>query len=180
MKKIHTTISITILLAVFAFARTAHAQTLTQESITGKWALTGVITDGELMPLDSDATLIQYMLDDKLAKKRKKEGADATLNNKDSTSTLAVAKMLLVMRHSEAEFKSQGKFRFILALAFSQKTEILGTWQLDEAAQTIRITEKPNNQNEAPRTMKATLKGEQLFLQPEEEKADGYLLRKKA
>lgn len=179
MKKIHTPISIAILLALFTFVPTAHAQTLTKESITGKWAATAAIKDGGLIPLDSDAALIQYMFDKELAEKRQEQGGNATLDHEDSVNILGASKILLIMRQSEAEFKSQGKFRFTITLGLGQKMEILGTWQIDEAAQTIRITEKPNNQNEAPRTMKATLKGEQLFLQMEDETTDGYLLRKK-
>jgi hypothetical protein len=170
--------------AVFAGAQGATAQPTTPQPLTvanvaGKWNVTGVLTNGELMPLDSDASLIGYMLNGALAKKKQKEGPTAILTKSDTTSTMLAAKMVLPMRQSEVEFKNKGKFLFSLVYAFNQSMDTKGYWELSEAEQTIWVSEKENDKNGDALIIKITRRGDQLILQmPDQSGENGYLLRK--
>lgn len=168
-----------ILLVLFAFIQTAPAQLLTKESIKGKWTVTAAIKKEELLPLDSDAALIQYWFDKELAEKRQEQGPNATLDRIDSINISGASVIFLLMRQLKIEFKGNGKFRLTGPPVLRKRVDINGNWQLDEATQTIHITEKPKQADEAPRTMKATLRGQQLFLQEEDHPTEGWLFRKK-
>ncbi len=152
------------------------AQKMTTKDITGNWQVTGLVTDGQTIPLESDDALRNFMYAQMLEEKKKTDTAGIAFTSDDSSGVEMSVKILGMFRNSEVVFKANKTFKFSLSVAGANKDQA-GTWAFNEATQSLRITEI--KKGKAGKTETVKVKGSQLLMVMEKGKEEGFLLSKK-
>jgi hypothetical protein len=165
-----------ILLLVTISSNLVSAQKLTAKDITGKWQVSGLITDGQTIPIESDEALRDFMYNQVVTEKKKTDSANIILTTDDSSGVEMGVKLLAMFRESDIIFMANKTFKFSLSIAGSKKDQA-GTWTFNETTQILRITEIIKGKAKKTETVK--VKGRQLLMVMEKDKEEGFLLSKK-
>jgi hypothetical protein len=167
-----------LLVVVVQCATLVSAQKLTFKDITGKWQVTSLVTDGQTIPVESDDKLRDYLYQQMVAEKEKTDSTNIVLTESDSSGVEMGIKMLAMFRDSDMIFQANRTFKFSLSIA-GVKKDMAGTWAYNEAAKIIRLTELKKGKPVKSGIVKVLVKGNQLLLQMEKDKEEGFLLSKK-
>jgi hypothetical protein len=168
------------LLIVFVAILCSHwlqAQKLTLKNIPGKWQIAALIADGKTIPLESEDSLRAFMYRQVEVQQNIPGNAPAVLSKSDSGGVEMGVKMLAMFRQSDMAFMANKTFRFSLSVAGTNK-DMKGTWVFNEATQVIRLTELKKGKPVKSDIVKVLVKGEQLLLQMDKNKEEGFLLSK--
>jgi hypothetical protein len=167
---------IVLLLLVTISSKLISAQKLTAKDITGKWQVSGLVTDGQTIPIESDDALRNFMYNQMVTEKKKTDSVNTALTADDSSGVEMSVKIMGMFRESDIIFMANKTFKFSLTVAGSKKDQA-GTWTFNEATQILRITEI--RKGKVKKTEVIKVKGSQLLMVMEKDKEEGFLLSRK-
>jgi hypothetical protein len=149
-------------------------QKLKASDIIGTWEATTLLVEGKKIPLETDEAVKDYLFQQAALKST----GGATLSSEDSAGINMAAGIMGMFRQSSFVFNANKSFKFSLTMG-NEKDNKGGTWALNEATQTIRISEIKMGKPVKSEIVKIIVKGSQLLVQMEKDKEEGFLIRRK-
>lgn len=152
-----------------------HAQQKMKTSdLLGKWQVTALVADGETIPVGSEKGLWEFMTKQMAAAM---DSSNYVLSSEDSAAIRSAIQVLSMFSESTLTFNTNKTFLFSLSVG-GKKEDKKGTWAFNEAKQTLNVTETQKSKTDKSDKLKILIKGNQLLMQMEEDKEEGFLLSK--
>jgi hypothetical protein len=142
--------------------------------LVGTWQVSAMIADGNTIPLESNEAIRGFLMQ----QYSEKAGPDRPPLSKDDSAGIDMAVTVMAsFRNSTFEFKANKSYAFEMTVSTQKNTEN-GTWAFNQATQTVLLKAMKKGKPAKSEIVKIIPKGDQLLIQMEKNKEEGFLVSK--